>query len=299
MVFMLHGGAGERRPSGAALQALSEALREGWDVLKAGGAALDAVTGAIAAMENSGEFNAGAGANLQADGLRRLDASVMEGRGLRAGSVIGLQGFRNPVFAARRAMDLPNTMLAGEGAAAMARAEGLAPLPPPVERARESLQKARRNRGFMELYEKYFSTVGAVARDGRGDLAAAASTGGVAAMLPGRVGDTPIVGAGVYAENALGAVACTGSGEHILRLCLGKEICMSLFLLTLREAAARSLTRLTRMGGEGGVIAIDARGRPAIIHTTKYMAGGYVGRDGLTVKERFVRVGGPGTGAGL
>ena len=288
MLLIVHGGAGERRPTKKALKTLSRSLSHGYEILENGGTALDAVVGAITVLEDSGIFNAGTGGNLQLDGIRRLDASVMEGKELKTGSVIGVEGVKNPVKLARLIMDLPNTMLTNVGARRIAKANNLDPLPGPDRRALEKLEKIkRRKKDSLRIFKNYFSTVGAAALDNEGNLAAGASTGGVHAMLPGRVGDTPIIGAGVYAENSQGAVSCTGIGEYIVRLSLAKEICMNLGIMPPLAASRRSLKRLVRTGGAAGVIVLDKRGHFSILHSTRFMAAGYAHKKGITVKDGF------------
>ncbi len=291
MILAVHGGAGSRKPSKKALKKLAESLSAGYEVLRGGGAALDAVVGSIEILEDSGLFNAGPGGNLQLDGVRRLDAAVMEGIALKVGAVIGVEGVRNPIKLARIIMDLPNVVLTNTGAGKIAGAHRLARLTEPDETA---LKKLRRESGKKEkvrrIYEDFFSTVGAVAMDGNGALAAGSSTGGIRAMLPGRVGDTPVIGAGVYAENPRGAVACTGKGECILRLCLAKEICMNMKEMTPLKAARLSLGRLLDIRGRAGVIAINGKGQSAILHSTPYLAAGHVSEKGPVIGERFNRL---------
>jgi len=288
MLLIVHGGAGERRPTKTALKTLSRSLSHGYEILENGGTALEAVVGAITVLEDSGIFNAGTGGNLQLDGIRRLDASVMEGKKLKTGSVIGVEGVKNPVKLARLIMDLPNTMLTNIGAKRIAKANNLDPLPGPDRRALEKLEKIKRTKkDSPRIFKNYFSTVGAAALDSEGNLAAGASTGGIHAMLPGRVGDTPIIGAGVYAENSQGAVSCTGIGEYIVRLALAKEICMNLGSMPPLAASRRSLKRLLRTGGSAGVIVLDTQGRFSIVHSTRFMAAGYAHKKGITVKDGF------------
>ncbi len=288
MLLLVHGGAGAIRPGKRTLKKLYESISSGYSILKSGGSALTAVAETIKILEDSGHFNAGLGANLQLDGVRRLDASLMEGKSLRAGSVIGLEGIRNPIIAARALMDLPNIMLTNVGAKRVAQGEKIKALPPVHKRDLDRLQKKmRKEKAFMQLFDRYFSTVGAVALDSHGDLAAGASTGGIITMFPGRVGDTPIIGAGIYAENSLGAASCTGIGEYILRLSLAKEVCMNLQNKTPHSAAASSLKRLKRIGGQAGLILIDRGGRFSIMHTTDYMASGYADKKGINIKEAF------------
>ncbi len=291
MILLVHGGAGRKKPTNRALKKLCESLSYGYSILKNGGTALDAVTEAIRFLEDSGIFNAGLGANLQTDGVRRLDASVMEGRNLQAGSVIGLEEIRNPVVAARVVMNLPNIMLTNIGAQKISAKENIPILPSVGKKDMEMLHKnLQKEKVFLQSYGRYFSTVGAVAVDVHGDFAAGASTGGIRAMLPGRVGDTPIIGAGIYAENSLGAVSCTGVGEYIIRLSLAKEICMNLRDKPPYKAASQPLKRLVKLGGQAGIILINRKGFFTILHTTEYMVSGYANNKGIVVEEAFKKI---------
>jgi len=291
MILLVHGGAGLRRPGTKLLKKLAESLSSGFHILERSGSSLEAVAEAIRVLEDSGIFNAGAGANLQFDGVRRLDASLMDGKDLNAGSVIGLEGIRNPVMTARIIMDLPHVILTHKGAKSIADAHKLAPLPEPDKKAINKLKMTKRSeKEFTKLYKRYFSTVGAVALDTYGNLAAGSSTGGVPAMLPGRVGDTPIIGSGIYADNSIGAVSCTGTGEFIIRLVLAKEICMNMKRLSPQKASASSLQRITSLGGQAGVIVLNRHGRFTITHTTDFMASGYATGKGITVQQGFKQV---------
>lgn len=290
MIILVHGGAGAKRPLKKALQGMGEALKTGYAALERGGSSLDAVADAIRLMENTGLFNAGEGSNVQLDGIRRLDAALMEGESLRAGAVIGLEGFRNPIRAAREAMALPNNVFTNRGAARIAKKAELPRLGPPSAKVLERLERARHT-GPGRLYEKNFSTVGAIAMDGKGKLAAGSSTGGVFAMLPGRVGDTPLIGSGVYADNRLGAVSCTGRGEEILRLCLAKEVSMLMGGWAAPEAARAALKRLVGLGFQAGFLALDRSGGYAIAHTTAYMAAGIAGPEGVFIGTSFEKAG--------
>jgi len=288
MIILVHGGAGNRKPSKKALRKLSDALSSGFDILSKNGSALDAVTESIRILEDSGLFNAGAGGNLQFDGIRRLDASLMNGKSLEVGSVIGIEGIRNPVLAALHVMNLPNVVLTNTGAQKIAVANGLVKLPKADPNSLRKLERIRKKeKKLNNLYRQFFSTVGAVALDRYGNVAAGASTGGTPAMLPGRVGDTPIIGAGTYAENSLGAIACTGTGEYIIRLALAKEICVNLRKMPPHAACLMSLKRLVRLGGKAGVICLNAKGKSVIMHTTRYMPSGYAARGRIMVKEGF------------
>jgi L-asparaginase / beta-aspartyl-peptidase len=291
MILLVHGGAGSKKPSRRSLAKLTESIASGFDILHRGGTSLDAVVASIKILEDSGLFNAGAGGNLQFDGVRRLDASLMEGREMRAGAVVGLEGIQNPVLAARHVMDLPHVMLTDRGARKVALAHKLPLLPKPGREAYRKLERMKKiNNSLLSLYQTYFSTVGAVAFDRNGNLASGSSTGGIPAMLPGRVGDTPVIGAGIFADNARGAVACTGIGEYIIRLSLAKEICMQMKTFTPYRAAVLSLRRLSGLGGEAGIILIDKRGRFSLMHTTAYMPSGFATRKHITVREGFRKV---------
>ncbi len=287
MLLVVHGGAGKRKPSKIALKKLMESLKIGYEILKDRGTAVDAVVNAITVLEDSGVFNAGIGGNLQLDGIRRLDAAVMDGKSMKVGSVIGVEGIRNPIKLAKAVMDLPNIMFTNLGARKIASKLNLKKLPTPDRKSLDEIEKLREKSLF---YKNYFSTVGAVAIDYQGNLAAGTSTGGIRSMLPGRVGDSPIIGAGLYAENSIGAVSCTGLGEYIIRLSLAKEICMNLKTMPLSRAIKLSLKRIKIMGGEAGVIVINNKGNFKIMHTTEHMVSGYVDKRGIIVKTRFEKI---------
>jgi beta-aspartyl-peptidase (threonine type) len=290
-VLLCHGGAGAKKPGKAALSSLEKTLAKSYTLLDEGASALDAVTSAIVHMENSGLYNAGKGANLQLDGIRRLDASIMEGTTLQAGAIIGLEGFANPILLSRLAMGMAHKVFTNLGAAKIAEAEGLERLGPPDEISLKRLGMAMAKGGeAIELYRKYFSTVGAIALDSSGCLAAGSSTGGVFAMLPGRVGDTPLIGSGIYADDTLGAVACTGKGEDILRLCLAKEVCMNMKSRSAEEASSVSFKRVMSFGFQAGILALDRKGRWSITHITAHMPAGVASKDGVLVREGFTRV---------
>jgi len=291
MLLIVHGGAGERRATKIALKKLSESLSSGYEILKNNGTAIDSVVRSITILEDSGLFNAGSGGNLQLDGVRRLDASLMDGRNLKTGSVIGVEGIKNPIKLTRILMDMPHVMMTNIGAKKIAYANKLEPLPKPDKKSLETLEKImRKEKEITRIHKEYFSTVGAVAIDKYGNLAAGTSTGGITAMLPGRVGDTPIIGAGTYAENSLGAVSCTGRGEYIIRLSLAKEICMNLKNMSPLMAAQLSLKRLSKIGGKAGVIVINKKGQFVILHSTRYMATGSVNEKGIVVKMSFNKI---------
>jgi len=268
----------------------------GHECLKTGDASLDAVENMIRHLEESGLFNAGRGSLRQLDGIQRMDASIMEGQTLSAGAVAGLEGYLHPISAARRIMtDTDHILIVGPHAKRLARHFGLARLP----NRNDSIQLSNKrgsikniNPRSQDLYRKMglFDTVGAVAIDGAGHLAAGASTGGVTVMLPGRVGDTPLIGAGVYADNSAGAISMTGLGESIIRAGMAKHLAILLGLgWTPGRAASYTLKALVkRIRGEAGCLILDPTGRFAIRHTTPWMNAGYWnGRGKPVVKSRF------------
>jgi L-asparaginase/beta-aspartyl-peptidase (threonine type) len=271
----VHGGAGTLRRKDmnetrerAYREGLALALRAGYAVLEAGGSSVDAVVAAVMQLENSPLFNAGRGAVLNSDGEHELDAAVMDGATGGAGAVAAVKQITNPVLAARAVMErTPHVLLAGPAADRFARDAGI-PLAPPdyfrtPERAR-ALERARA-RGEASAAERH-GTVGAVALDRYGNLAAATSTGGYTNKLPGRVGDSPIVGAGLYAENETCAVSCTGLGEAFIRAVAAHDVAARMRYRgdTLATAARRVLDRIVALGGEGGLIAVDSTGRIAM-----------------------------------
>ena len=286
-LILAHGGAGRRALTSRQASCLAEALAAGQAILQQGGAALTAVECTIAVLEASGLFNAGRGATRQLDGVQRMDASVMEGAELRAGAVASLEGFVHPITVARLVMEATDhVLLAGPMARRFAR--------------RFDLERHRSAPGRRRSYERMFSqrrrgrkghgTVGAVALDRSGTVAAGASTGGIDSMLPGRVGDTPLIGCGVYADNRSGAVSMTGHGESIIRLALAKTICERLAAGHSPRAAAAMVLRelVSRIGGAAGTLVMRRDGRFAIKHVTSYMAAGWW--DGMgkpTVRGRW------------
>jgi L-asparaginase / beta-aspartyl-peptidase len=261
---------------------LRRALAAGRDVLAAGGSALDAVTRAVAALEDDPLFNAGRGSVFTAAGTQEMDASVMDGRDHRAGAVAGIFGPRNPVLAARAVMEhSQHVLLIGEGALAFCREQRLAFAEPcyfSTEARRQELREALEKRGREAAGA---GTVGAVASDSEGNLAAATSTGGTTGKTPGRVGDSPIIGAGTYADNATCAVSATGHGEFFMRYCAAFEIAARLRHAgqSLQQAAHEVVEELAVFGGRGGVVAVDRTGALALPFNTAGMYRGYVRAD--------------------
>ncbi len=271
--------------------ALADALRAGWGILRDGGSALDAVEAAVVAMEDSPHFNAGHGAALNAAGEHELDASIMDGAALRAGAVAGVRRIRNPVRAARALLDADGAvMLIGPAADAFAERAGLTLVDPAyftTERRRDALRsmKARAAAGTAAAASEAerHGTVGAVALDAAGHLAAATSTGGYTDKPEGRVGDSPIIGAGTYARDGVCAVSGTGQGEFFIRHVLGHEIASRMAYLgeTLEAASGRVVLDDLRPHGIGaGAVAIDAAGAIAAPFNTDGMFRGWVTVEG-------------------
>jgi beta-aspartyl-peptidase (threonine type) len=275
----IHGGAGTLSRSEtsseqerAYLQGLSDALAAGFSLLEKGAASLDAVTAAVVSLEDNPLFNAGRGAVLTRDGIAELDASIMDGRTLAAGAVCGLKHIRNPVLLARRVMEKsPHVMLVGEGAEEFARGQGVEQVsneyfrtPIRQRQLHRLLQGAAERENDLLAHGPMGSTgtVGAVAVDAAGNVAAATSTGGMTGKRWGRVGDSPIIGAGTYASNAGCAVSATGHGEYFIRAVVAHDINaqMQYAKLGLAQAVQNTLARMQALGGNGGVVAIAPDG---------------------------------------
>jgi len=299
IAIAIHGGAGtiEKGELSAAGEAeirsvLAQAVRAGHELLAAGGSSLDAVTRAVTILEDSPHFNAGRGAVFNAEGKNELDASIMEGAGLNAGAVAAVHNVRNPVLLARKIMtDSHHVMLMGEGAEAFGRAHGIVFEDDAwffTDFRWQQLQKAKTGNSSDSSYlsetpERWFSTVGAVALDRDGNLAAATSTGGMTNKQWGRVGDSPIIGAGTYADNRSCAVSATGHGEYFIRATIARDVCARLQYsgATLRQAAEEEIQgQLAGMGGDGGIIAVDPQGNLALEFNTSGMYRASIDRDG-------------------
>ena len=269
--LIVHGGAGADPAEGRdELRAgLRAAVREGWRVLQNGGSALDAVEATVRQLEDHPRFNAGRGSALTSAGTIEMDASIMEGDQLRCGAVASVSRVANPIALARRVMEhTRHVLLVGEGAHDFARSQGL-PESDPQSLVTERQLRRHRERATAATT----GTVGAVALDRHGTVAAATSTGGVAGKLPGRVGDSALIGCGTYADSSLGGVSCTGDGEAIIRVVLARQA-----LAYLKEAddpdfAARvAVDLLVEEGrGQGGLILLDWRGRIGYAHSTPLM----------------------------
>jgi len=275
----IHGGAGTLPRADMSAEAerryrsgLREAIDAGFAVLREGGTSMDAVTRAVVLLEDNPLFNAGKGAVFTLDGRNELDASIMDGSTLKAGAVSGVTRIRNPVTLARAVMEKSeHVMLAGTGAEEFAAAQGFSFVPQSYFHTPERWQQLERIRrgdaGLSALTISHIGTVGAVAVDAHGGLAAATSTGGMTGKRYQRIGDSPIIGAGTYADNRSCAVSATGHGEVFIRTVVAHDICARMrFGGRSIGAAVREvvLGELPPLGGEGGVIAIDARGEIAI-----------------------------------
>lgn len=286
-LILAHGGAGRRPMTRVQKQYLDAALRVGYHLLERSAPAVTAVEQTIRVLERSGVFNAGLGARLQLDGVRRMDASIMEGKGLQAGAVAAIEGIVHPITAARLVMEeTDHVLLVGPMATEFATQFKL-------ERQRISAPTRRLSYGAMVKRTRPIGnrhgTVGAVALDRFGTVAAGASTGGIARMLPGRVGDTPLIGCGVYADDHAGAVSMTGIGEGIIRMAVAKEICDRLASGEAPKAARHVLNKLvTRIQGSAGTLVLAPDGRFVIAHVTPHMtAGWWNGRGKPVVRDRF------------
>jgi beta-aspartyl-peptidase (threonine type) len=288
IAIAVHGGAGAfgKRAQDPTARAgyragLEQALAAGYATLARGGSSVDAVEAAVLVLEDEPLFNAGRGAVFAADGTHELDAAIMDGATLAAGAVACVRLIRHPVLLARRVMERSgHVLLAGPGAEAFAREQQLEFMAPEwfatEERRAEFLARARER-------PPESGTVGAVALDSHGNLAAATSTGGTTGKRPGRVGDSPLIGAGTYAANAGCAVSATGQGEYLIRATVAREVCARMELLgeDLRQAARRVIhDRLGALGGRGGAIAIDRSGAIALEFNTECMFRGLKAADG-------------------
>jgi beta-aspartyl-peptidase (threonine type) len=288
VALIAHGGAGNIRPGGEAraIEGTHAAVEAGRAILLAGGSALDAVCATVVALEDDPAFNAGTGSVLNYDGFVEMDACVMESRAARAGAVAALQRVRNPVLVARKVMDeTDHVMLAGDGAQRFARAMGFGDHDPVTAQRREDWADKKRRiaevlgpeslnvRRFLREHPAYSGgTVGAAAVDAAGVLAAATSTGGVTLKLVGRVGDTPIVGAGNYAS-AYVAASATGTGEYVMRLLSTRALSERVARGEPIEEAMRAV--MEEMGAafdaDVGIIAVDRNGTPVARHRTRDM----------------------------
>jgi len=306
-VLVAHGGAGnygqmppERIEARRAV--MIEAIRNGYKVLAGGGTSLDAVEATIRVMEDSGLFDAGRGAYYTREGVPELDAAIMDGRTLAAGSIGSVQHIANPIHVARLVMEkTPHVLLVGTGAEKFAASQGVEMMSPYYfynEREWQRYEKAKEaaaKKSAELLREDEHGTVGVVALDQAGNLAAGTSTGGTSMKMPGRVGDTPIIGAGTYANNASCAVSGTGVGEYFMRNIVAADICERVRYLheALGKAAEDVVKELAEQHGEAGVIALTRQGEVATPFNTEGMMNGTVRADGKIVMKDWSRTAEP------
>ncbi len=286
--LVIHGGAGTflRENLDAETEAdyrtkLTEALDAGAEILATGGTSLDAVEATINVMEDSPLFNAGKGAVFTEAGVNEMDASIMDGSDLNAGAVAGVTNVRNPISAARAVMtESPHVMMAREGAEAFAAEQGLEPVDRAyfrTERRWQSYLKAKEKRKAADPDQKH-GTVGCVAVDQRGNIAAGTSTGGMTLKMWGRIGDSPVIGAGTYANNKTCGVSATGHGEYFIRNVVAYDISalMQYGGLSLQDAAQKVvMEKLVAQDATGGVVALDADGNIAMVFNTPGMYRGF------------------------
>ena len=315
--FVIHGGAGVIKRGSLTperekeyREKLEEAVVAGYKTLQEGKSSLDAIEKAIVIMENSPLFNAGKGAVFTADGKNELDASVMDGKTQNAGAVAGLHKVKNPIVLARAVMEKsPHVMMIGDGAEKFAKDMKLELVPEKYfftdrrwnslqriikrEKEKAKVDKASKKVSVNEEFEKpsnKFGTVGAVALDNKGNLAAGTSTGGMTYKKYGRVGDVPVIGAGTYANNETCAVSATGWGEFFIRLSVAKDISsqMEYRALPVQSAADEVIQKkLQRLGGDGGVIALDKFGNIGISFNSEGMYRAYIDKKGKPIVEIY------------
>lgn len=290
----IHGGAGSMEPGrftaeeeAAYLAGLDAALAAGSKVLEAGGSALDAVEAAVVVLEDDPLFNAGRGAVFSHEGHNELDAAVMDGSTRSAGAVAGLTATKNPVRAARAVMEkTPHVLLSHEGADRFSAENGIEQAPPEwfatPERRRQWEEFRAKQTGWFDTDLKY-GTVGAVARDAAGHLAAATSTGGLTGKRWGRIGDSPSIGAGTYADDRGCAISATGTGEYFIREAAAHEICAQMRLAgkSAQDAATGVIAEIAAMGGDGGVIFAGSDGETGFAFSTPGMFRGRADSTGL------------------
>jgi beta-aspartyl-peptidase (threonine type) len=282
--IVIHGGAGSMTPENLGEQgdrearaALAQALEAGAAILREGGSAIDATQAAVVVLEDDPHFNAGRGSVFTAEGRIECDAAIMDGASLEAGAVAGVRSTRNPIRLAREVMDRSaHVFLAGSGADGFARAHDIEAADPnwfetPERRRQLDEILARPDMPFDSAMK--YGTVGAVAVDAAGHVAAATSTGGLTGKKWGRVGDSPLIGAGTYADDRAAAVSCTGSGEYFIRLGVAHEICARVRLAgwSIEDAADTLIDELGDMGGKGGVIVVSPDGSGGWAFNTRAM----------------------------
>src|SRR5207249_3393467 len=305
----IHGGAGTIERSNMTPErerefraGLERALTAGYEILKRGSSSLDATEAAVRTLEDDPHFNAGKGSVFTSAGTNEMDAAIMDGKTLAAGSVACLKHIKNPIALARLVMEKSgHVMMDGEGAEGFAKENGMELVDQKYfftqERwdALRKIKAAEKHRtggagkAFFITDQDRHGTVGAVALDKNGNLAAATSTGGTTNKRPGRVGDSPVVGAGTYANNATCAVSATGDGEYFIRATAGHDVSalMEYRGMPLKEGAQTALEKVAKLGGTGGLIAIDREGNMTLPFNTSGMYRGYVGLNGKFIVEIY------------
>jgi L-asparaginase / beta-aspartyl-peptidase len=311
--FVIHGGAGVITKGSITPEKekeyrdkLEEAVLAGYKALQDGKSGLDAIEIAIRILEDSPLFNAGKGAVFTADGKNELDASIMDGKGLRAGAVAGLHRVKNPISLARKVMEnSPHVMMVGDGAEKFAKEQGIELVSPKyfftqnrwdslqkiIKEEKEKTKKAKQVSEFRNPtnQNERYGTVGAVALDKDGNLAAGTSTGGMTYKKFGRVGDAPIIGAGTFADNNTCAVSATGWGEYFIRLGVARDIStqMEYRAMPIQNAADTVMDKVKNLGGDGGVVSIDRFGNIGISFNSEGMYRAYINKDGKPVVEIY------------
>ena len=305
----VHGGAGtiDRRNMTPEREreyraGLQRALTTGYEILKRGGSSLDATEAAVRVLEDDPHFNAGKGSVFTSAGTNEMDAAIMDGKTLAAGAVASLKHIKNPISLARLVMEKSgHVMMDSEGAEAFAKENGIELVDQKyffTQDRWDALQKIKAaeksrtsgvGKAFLITDQDRHGTVGAVALDQNGNLAAATSTGGTTNKRPGRVGDTPVIGAGTYANNATCAVSATGDGEYFIRATVARDVSalMEYRGMSLNDAAQAALDKVAKLGGTGGLIAIDRQGNITLPFNTAGMYRGYVDPNGKFVVEIY------------
>ncbi len=294
--LVIHGGAGVIEPGRLTddqereiRAGLQHALDSGSEILARGGSALDAVEAAVRALEDSPKFNAGRGAVLTYEGTIELDAAIMDGNGRRSGAVAGATAAKNPISLARAVMERsPHVMLGGAGADQFAREQDLEQAGPEwfvIPEKRQQLEEMKEKGSDWFDVDMKFGTVGAVAIDAGGNVAAATSTGGITGKRWGRIGDSPLIGAGTYADNRAAAVSTTGSGEYFIRESAAYQICARIRLLgeSAQAAADAVIAEVGALGGNGGAIIISADGETCWSFNSIGMYRGKASKEGSSV----------------
>ena len=307
--LVIHGGAGTIERSSMTAEkerdyraGLERALQTGYETLKRGASSLDATEAAVRVLEDDPHFNAGRGSVFTSAGTNEMDAAIMDGKTLAAGAVTSLKHIKNPISLARLVMEKSgHVMMDSEGAEGFAKENGIELVDQKYfftqdrwdalqkMKAAEKARTGRAAKAFHITDQDRHGTVGAVALDKNGNLAAATSTGGTTNKRPGRIGDTPVIGAGTYADNATCAVSATGDGEYFIRATAAREVAarMECRGMSLKEAAQAALDKVARLGGTGGLIAIDREGNVTLPFNTAGMYRGHVSSDGKIVVEIY------------